>query len=110
MVGPSSSQHQDTLIGRDQAIQGVVDRLATSRLVTLTGLGGIGKTALADEVGRRHRAGGGRSVMVDLVSIDRPNAVPAAIASLIGATDDSTRDLLSSIIERLTTPPALLVL
>jgi predicted ATPase/DNA-binding SARP family transcriptional activator len=40
------------LIGRDAAIAAVRSRLATSRLVTLTGSGGVGKTRLALAVGR----------------------------------------------------------
>lgn len=41
------------LLGRDDDVDTVLAHLATSRLVTLTGTGGIGKTRLAVEAGRR---------------------------------------------------------
>src|SRR5687768_2778385 len=42
------------LIGRTRELEGVSDALHRSRLVTVTGPGGVGKTRLALEVARRH--------------------------------------------------------
>jgi predicted ATPase/DNA-binding SARP family transcriptional activator len=46
------------LVGRDTALADVVDRLATGRLVTLTGPGGVGKTHLALAAARLVPVGG----------------------------------------------------
>jgi predicted ATPase/class 3 adenylate cyclase len=40
-------------IGREELAQTVVDALSVARLVTLTGVGGVGKTTLAVSIGRR---------------------------------------------------------
>ncbi len=45
----------DRLVGRDVDITGGFAMLMTSRLVTLVGPGGVGKTTLADELARRSR-------------------------------------------------------
>jgi predicted ATPase/DNA-binding SARP family transcriptional activator len=41
------------LVGRDDVVAELCDRLATERLVEIVGSGGVGKTAVAIEVGRR---------------------------------------------------------
>ncbi|MBG0824682.1 AfsR/SARP family transcriptional regulator [Planomonospora sp. ID91781] len=52
--GPSGSLPVPVtaLIGRDDALAGILARLETDRLVTLTGPGGVGKTRLAVEAAR----------------------------------------------------------
>jgi non-specific serine/threonine protein kinase len=75
------------LIGRSTAVQRLTDLVSAYRVVTLTGPGGIGKTALALEV-----AGGllgefeGAAWLVELASLSDPNLVPTAVASVLGLT------------------------
>src|SRR5262245_14539719 len=66
------------LIGRDDELQKVVDRLANKRLVTLTGPGGIGKTRLALETARILNPKFADGVwVVDLATVSDPGLVPA---------------------------------
>ncbi|MEA2718098.1 MAG: hypothetical protein QOI99_2415 [Actinomycetota bacterium] len=58
------------LIGRASDLEGLVDAIGRTRLVTLTGPGGVGKTRMAVELGRRHGPRSADGVwMVDLASV-----------------------------------------
>jgi predicted ATPase/DNA-binding winged helix-turn-helix (wHTH) protein len=73
------------LIGRETAVEHVRELLSAHRVVTLTGPGGIGKTALALNVARSLIPSfDGDSVVVELVSLSDPKLVPSAIASVLG--------------------------
>jgi predicted ATPase/class 3 adenylate cyclase len=75
------------LHGRDRELEELVARLAgDSRLVTLTGAGGNGKTRLALAVAENllDRLVDG-AFLVELAEISRPEDVPAAIAHAVGA-------------------------
>lgn len=73
------------LIGRSAAALRLQDLVSAYRIVTLTGPGGIGKTALALEVARRVLgafADGGW--LVELASLSNPDLVPSAVAGALG--------------------------
>ena len=73
------------LSGRDEELREVLTRLGTRRLVTLTGPGGIGKTALAGSPSRARRAGSrSGSARVDLTVVDDAERVPGTIAAQLG--------------------------
>jgi len=72
------------LVGRSAAVVRLRDLISAYRLVTLTGPGGIGKTALALKVTRGvvgAFANGGW--LVELASLSDPTLVPAAMASAL---------------------------
>jgi predicted ATPase/DNA-binding winged helix-turn-helix (wHTH) protein len=52
-VGHNLPQQPTTLIGREAELLDIAARLASHRLVTLTGSGGVGKTRLAIEAGNK---------------------------------------------------------
>ncbi|MEI8406721.1 MULTISPECIES: alpha/beta fold hydrolase [unclassified Kribbella] len=70
------------LIGRDAAVDEVVERLASARLVTLTGAGGVGKTSLGLAAARRT---GDEAWLVELAALDA-GAGPDEVSELIEAT------------------------
>jgi predicted ATPase/DNA-binding winged helix-turn-helix (wHTH) protein len=73
------------LVGREAAAWRLRDLVSAYRVVTLTGPGGIGKTALALHVARellRQFADGGW--LVELASLADPGLVPFAMASALG--------------------------
>ncbi len=75
------------LIGREQELTELNDALKSHRLVTLTGVGGVGKTRLAMELGSRAAGLFPDGVFViELASIGDPAAVPEAVAAVLGIT------------------------
>lgn len=76
------------LIGREAELRAVVDARAYSRLVTIMGPGGVGKTRIAIEVLRR---GGtdSRQVFLDLVPFRNLSQTLSALAELVGALHPS---------------------
>lgn len=76
---------QAEIVGRTDEITTIEGLVSRHRLVTLTGIGGSGKTRLAIEVGRRVAASfDAGAVFVDLAPITDPDLLPVALASQLG--------------------------
>lgn len=74
------------LIGRDDDVANVVDRIGPGCLVTLTGPGGVGKTRLAEQVAARvatHRFADG-VVVAALAAVRHPDNVGEALITALG--------------------------
>ena len=99
------------LVGRQRELQDVVDALARSRLLSLTGPGGTGKTrlALAAADAARGRFPGG-VYWVELAPIDDPAIAPHAVADRLGVPEVPGQDATATIAERIGDRPMLLVL
>jgi predicted ATPase len=99
------------LIGREAEVAELRALLAERRLVTLTGVGGCGKTrlaiAVADEVEPRY-ANGVR--FLDLVSVPDASLLPAAVAAALGVPEDPTGDPIPALARHLRPLRCLLVL
>jgi DNA-binding winged helix-turn-helix (wHTH) protein len=81
------SQPASELIGRDAELAAVLELMRTHRLVTLTGPGGIGKTRLCMDAGRRllpEVAGG--VWIAELGPLSDPQLVPVTVAAALGLT------------------------
>ena len=100
-----------TLIGRDVEIAELTELLESSRLLTLTGPGGIGKTSLAIELGARcASAFPGGVYFVDLSLVLDPSLVPREIADGLGLAEHPGASDLEQIEERLAGRVSLLIL
>jgi predicted ATPase len=102
-----------TFIGREAEVATIVELLRGSktRLVTLTGPGGVGKTRLSLEVVRSlGRSFGGGVHFVSLASITDPDLVISAVAQQIGAPQQNASSPLERVRERLRGRRTLVVL
>ncbi len=82
------------LIGRETAIDEVVGRLADTRLLTLTGVGGCGKTRLALEVARSLLDDYRDAVwLVELGPVVDPALVAPRVAAVLGIRETAEQSL-----------------
>src|SRR5215470_13852903 len=99
------------LVGRQRELQEVVDALAVSRLLSLTGPGGTGKTRLAlaaaDAARGRFPAGVG---WVELAPVDDPAIAPQAVADGLGVPEVPGQDATTTIADHIGDRAVLLVL
>jgi DNA-binding SARP family transcriptional activator len=99
------------LIGRELEIEEVVERLGRSRLVTLFGTGGVGKTRLAIAVAERVLPLFSDGVwFVDLAPLTEASLVAAATARALGLPEEEGRPSEERLTEALTARALLLVL
>ena len=87
-----------SFIGREAELVELVRLSATSRLLTLTGTGGVGKTRLAIElasrVAARHRAG---TWFADLGAVSEASLVPQTVAGVLGISERAERPVIETI-------------
>ncbi|MET0287922.1 MAG: winged helix-turn-helix domain-containing protein [Polyangiales bacterium] len=82
---PSSSRR---IHGREDALASLVEALETTRLISIVGPGGVGKTTLAVALADRvARAFAGGAWLVDLAAVSEASRVSAAIADVLRAGD-----------------------
>ncbi|HEY2197408.1 MAG TPA: AAA family ATPase, partial [Mycobacterium sp.] len=85
-------------IGRESELDEVQAALKAHRLVTLTGVGGVGKTRLALEVARRLADEFPDGVWVfELAAVSDPAAVPDAVAAVLGITQQPGKSVSDSV-------------
>ena len=99
------------LIGRESELADVASALKTHRLVTLTGVGGVGKTRLALEVAARSAPDFPDGVwVIELAAVTDPASVPDAVAAVLGITQQPGMTMADSVAAALEGRSRLLVL
>jgi predicted ATPase len=79
-----------SFVGRHAELAAATDRLRGSRLVTLTGPGGTGKTRLAIELARtRLESFPDGAWLVELEAVTDPAMVPGALAAVLGVGESA---------------------
>jgi predicted ATPase/DNA-binding CsgD family transcriptional regulator/Tfp pilus assembly protein PilF len=97
-------------LGRGGDISKVRDLLQASRLVTLTGAPGVGKTRLALEVAGAPGEPGERTALVELAPIGDPSLLPRAVAAVLSVQEVAGSTLTEALVARLRRRRMLLVL
>jgi predicted ATPase len=98
-------------VGRDRELGQIAKALEESRVVTLTGVGGVGKTRVALQVAAEVLPGYADGAwLVDLGGVGDPLSVEEATATALGVQASPTRPLATSLTDFLRAKRLLLVL
>jgi predicted ATPase len=98
-VSPGNLRAAHTsFIGRESEVAELQGAVKVHRLVTLTGVGGVGKTRLALEVAERlHDEFPDGVWFFELAAVADPSAVPDAVAAVLGITQQPGRSVAESV-------------
>lgn len=109
---PMAPVHLTPLVGREAALNELLRALSGTRLLTLTGAGGSGKTRLASEAARRIAESGTveRAIWVDFTPVEDASMVPTQIAAALRAPEAGDGSRLESVARVIGVTRTLLVL
>ena len=111
VVAHNLPQQFTRFIGREAALAQCAGLLRDVRLLTLTGIGGCGKTRLALRLAQAQLAGFTDGVwFVDLAPIQEAQRVPLALAAVLSVREQVGTPLLEQLAAHLATQRALIVL
>jgi predicted ATPase/class 3 adenylate cyclase len=100
-----------SFVGREEEVRAVQQLLKGTRLLTLTGPGGTGKTRLSLRVAEDVRTDfPGGTFLVELAPITDPSLIPATIAQSIGLREEPRRPVVDTVKDYLRDRRVLLVL
>src|SRR5215207_8558771 len=95
-----------TFIGREREVTAITDLLLKSRLVTLTGTGGIGKSRLALRVAECAE----NAWIAELAALAEPSLVPSAVAAAVGVRERTDVAIQDALLDSLREQHGLLIL
>jgi len=91
-----------SFVGRERELVEVKRALAMTRLLTLTGTGGCGKTRLAFEVGRDLASSYPDGAwLVELTPLSHPQLEPQVVAGTLGVREQPDRSLVDTLVGHL---------
>ena len=100
-----------SFVGREKELKEIAQQLSSSRLLTLTGPGGVGKTRLAIQtaydLSKKYKDG---VFWVSLVGLSDENLIPQEIAQTLNVRENSQEKIIETLITYLKTKEPLLVL
>jgi predicted ATPase/DNA-binding SARP family transcriptional activator/DNA-binding CsgD family transcriptional regulator len=100
-----------SFVGRKRELVEVKRALAMTRLLTLTGAGGCGKTRLAFEAARDLASSYPDGAwLVELAPLSQPQLVPQVVAGALGVREQPDRPLVDTLVDHLREEELLLVL
>jgi hypothetical protein len=103
--------HTSSFVGRQAELQDAETAVASARLVTLVGPGGVGKTRLAAQVGAGVVDKFPDGVwMFELAGLNRPEGLEPSMLATLGRSSTSVADPRRDLLEMLRTWHALLIL
>jgi len=103
--------HLTSFVGRAQEVSDTRCLLASARLLTLTGAGGVGKTRLALQVAAEVLGNySGGAWFIDLAPLHDGAFVPTAVAEVLAVNEEPPRPLVATLADVLGARSVLLVL
>jgi predicted ATPase/DNA-binding CsgD family transcriptional regulator len=100
-----------TFVGRERELDEIAASLTTSRLITLVGPGGVGKTRLAMHAASRlQRAFPDGTWIVELGALRDPTLLAEHVAAALGLRDESGRWLVATLTDHMSRRHVLLLL
>jgi len=100
-----------SFVGRDTELSAIKQRLSETRLLTLTGVGGAGKTRTALRVAADVLDDYSDGVwFIDLSGLHEPSLIPQALAAVFGVRDSTEQELIPALLHFLEDRLLLIVL
>ena len=92
------TQQLNSFIGRERELAEIRQMLASNRLVTLLGMGGIGKSRLSMQLAAEVLDDFPDGVwFVELAALTDPTSVPQAVASVLGVKEEAGRPVIEAL-------------
>lgn len=99
------------LIGRGREVQESMELIASNRLLTLTGIGGCGKTRLSLEIGSHVQSEFADGVwFIELAALSDPTLVASSIANIMEIKEEQDKSTLQALLNALKEKRCLVIL